>query len=74
MKMEDMVLISVDDHITEPGDIIVLKRGANPVRAQQLLFFQDPVLLDRVKMTPPDVPDTAMLRSREHAAVAFPGA
>lgn len=62
------------NRITEPGDIIVLKRGANPVRAQQLLFFQDPVLLGRVKMAPPDMPDSAMLRSREHAAVAFPGA
>ncbi len=41
------------DRITAPGELLVIKRGFNPIKAEQVLYFQVPTLLERVKISRP---------------------
>ncbi len=42
-----------DNKITAPGEILVFQTGQPPIRGKQLLFFTDPVFLERSQVPPP---------------------
>lgn len=55
-------------NIVEPGDMLILPAGANPVYGKQILYFKDPVFDGRAKIKPPRKSD----RLRERPAKAAP--
>ena len=42
-----------DNKITAPGEILIFQTGQPPIRGEQLLFFTDPVFLERSQVPPP---------------------
>lgn len=43
--------------IIEPGDMLIMPAGFDPVYGKQVLYFRDPVLLARSKIPPPEASD-----------------
>jgi type IV secretion system protein VirD4 len=41
------------ERITEGGDMLIFVAGRYPIYGRQMLYFQDPVLLERTKIAPP---------------------
>jgi type IV secretion system protein VirD4 len=43
------------ERITEGGDMLIFVAGRYPIYGRQMLYFQDPILLERSKIGPPTV-------------------
>jgi type IV secretory pathway TraG/TraD family ATPase VirD4 len=41
------------DRVTDPGEMLIFAKGIPAIRAQQLLYFQDPVFQARAAVPPP---------------------
>ena len=51
------------DQIIEPGDMLVFTGGNNPIYGTQILYFRDPVFVERSRMAPVEQTDVVRVQA-----------